>query len=105
MFMIFGDIAVNLALVQTMREDFNCVTLTMHDGSHVIADATTIADILTAQAAGQSRVASLLPSPSPGKPDHSPSARLQPSISERRSKRFREPERNDPQAMRSIGRQ
>lgn len=56
MFMIFGNHAINLDLVTCMSEDASGVIF--HFGSNVpaIVAGVTIDQILTAQAAGQSRV-------------------------------------------------
>lgn len=101
-FMIFGDTAINMALVEAIKQETGRVKLFL-TGSQmpVMVYDVTIDDILTAQAAGQARVTA-------------PSAQIenakitlaqpQSSFSQRRSNRFREPECNDPQAMKSIGR-
>jgi hypothetical protein len=104
-FMIFGDVAINMAFVNLMRQDGHDVVLWMtgqegEDGVRVTG--VTIDDILTAQAAGQARVTA----PNAHIVENAKIVLSQPksSFSQRRSSRFREPEHNDPQAMKSIGR-
>lgn len=116
-FMIFDNTAVNMGFVQFMKQEPDCTKLMVQGGGLVTAHGVTIDDILTALAAGQSRVTTsdvtlppsfaqtrvAQPMESFNEPPP-PGVHLRPSIAERRSRRFREPECNDPTAMRSIGR-
>lgn len=103
--MIFDQAAVNMEHVHRMTQMPDRVMVYFNEGSvtnHVTAYGTTIDDILTAMAAGQSRVATspvstpaqLQPLGEPMRPIH---------YDDGRQKRPRLPG-NDPQAMKSIGR-
>lgn len=106
-FMIFGPVAVNMDDVRLMTEEHDGVT--MHQANHplIYVRDITIDAILTAMAAGQSRVlhgdehATVQSVQLQGEP----MAKItNAQVQGRRSARYREPDGNDAQAMRSIGR-
>ena len=124
MFMIFNNHAVNLDLVTRMFEETPGTVRFHFNGSTVLAEGVTIDQILTAQAAGQSRVQVSAVEPTPVEPTpnqtgfggvgrsslaqgHSVHTEPPPQ----RQRHFDDGSKrgkacgNDPQALQSIGRQ
>lgn len=106
-FMIFGNKAINMALVTVMMDQGDhCVCLSIQGGNNVLVSGVTIDDILTAQAAGQARINACVKNYDEPSYNEMTERILAPAktFSQQRSSRFKEPQQNDPQAMKLIGR-
>lgn len=104
--MIFGNRAINMALIEQMTHGGDSVILTTREGVHITVGGVTIDDILTAIAAGQSRINATSVHASNGteKINTVEGEPMQPLGHFDDGSRKGRTRGNDPQAMRAIGR-